>query len=247
MCSVIFVPLMAQDGAIGAITVFRYDVRPFDDRLIDLIQTFAAKAVIAIENMRQFRALQALSAEPGDRVQAQVGEIERMGRLKRFLTAAVADAVMSSGSDRKLASHRALLGVLFCDIRGFTAFCETAEPEETIEVLQTDHDEMGRLIEAHGAGVDHRMGDGIVVLFNDPMPCDDPTGKAVRLAVAMRDRMAELCATWRKMGPPAGLWRGHIARLCHGGDGRVGQAHRLYRLADRRELGRPSVRRGAGR
>ncbi len=83
---------------------------------------------------------------------------------------------------RLLSSHRALLGVLFCDIRGFTAFCETAEPEETIEVLQTYHEEMGKLINAHGAGVDHRMGDGIMVLFNDPLPCDDPAGEAVRLA-----------------------------------------------------------------
>ena len=93
-----------------------------------------------------------------------------------------------------LSSHRALLGVLFCDIRGFTAFCETAEPEETIEVLQTYHEEMGKLDHDHGAGVDHRMGDGIMVLFNDPLPCDDPAGDAVRLAVAMRARMAELCS-----------------------------------------------------
>ena len=85
-----------------------------------------------------------------------------------------------------LTSHRALLGVLFCDIRGFTAFCETAKPEETIEVLQIYHEEMGKLIDAHGAGVDHRMGDGIMVLFNDPLPCDDPAGDAVRLAIAMR-------------------------------------------------------------
>jgi adenylate cyclase len=92
------------------------------------------------------------------------------------------------------------LGVLFCDIRGFTAFCETAEPEETIEVLQTYHQEMGKLINAHGAGVDHRMGDGIMVLFNDPIPCDDPAGNAVRLAIAMRARMAELGKDWKRMG-----------------------------------------------
>ena len=75
-----------------------------------------------------------------------MGEIERMGRLKRFLPAAVADAVVSSGNEKLLSSHRALIAVLFCDIRGFTAFCESAEPEETIEVLQTYHEEMGRLI-----------------------------------------------------------------------------------------------------
>lgn len=194
------VPIIGAQGPIGSMSVHRNTVRPYTDDEISLIQSFAAQAVIAIENVRQFRALEALNAELGDRVQAQVGEIERMGRLKRFLPAAVADAVVSSGSEKMLKSHRALLGVLFCDIRGFTAFCETAEPEETIEVLQTYHDEMGRLIEAHGAGVDHRMGDGIMVLFNDPLPCDDPAGAAVRLGVAMRARMTELCARWKKMG-----------------------------------------------
>ena len=194
------VPLMRDGVALGTITLSRREVRPFSTSHIQLVETFAAQAVIAIENVRQFKALEALNAELGARVDAQVGEIERMGRLKRFLPAAVADAVVSSGSEDMLSSHRAMLGVLFCDIRGFTAFCETAEPEETIEVLQTYHQEMGRLINDHGAGVDHRMGDGIMVIFNDPLPCDDPAGEAVRLAVAMRARMAELCRVWRRMG-----------------------------------------------
>ncbi|MGL6212080.1 MAG: GAF domain-containing protein [Paracoccaceae bacterium] len=199
------VPLFHAGRAIGAISVHRREVRLFSDDEITVIESFAAQAVIAIENVRQFKALEALNAELGTRVQEQVGEIERMGRLKRFLPAAVADAVISSGSERMLASHRALLGVLFCDIRGFTAFCERAEPEETIEVLQTYHEEMGRLINEHGAGVDHRIGDGIMVLFNDPLPCDDPAGAAVRLALAMRDRMAELCARWKKLGHRLGF------------------------------------------
>jgi class 3 adenylate cyclase len=138
-------------------------------------------------------------------VEEQVGEIERMGRLKRFLPAAVADTVISQGADKLLSSHRALLGVLFCDIRGFTAFCESAEPEETIEVLQSYHEEMGKLINEHNAGVDHRMGDGIMVLFNDPVPCDDPAGDAVRLAVAMRAKMAELCKNWKRLGHRLGF------------------------------------------
>jgi class 3 adenylate cyclase len=104
-----------------------------------------------------------------------------------------------------LSSHRALIATLFCDIRGFTAFCETAEPEETIEVLQTYHEEMGRLISAHGAGVDKRMGDGIMVILNDPLPCDDPAGDAVRLAIAMRARMEELCKTWKRLGHRLGF------------------------------------------
>ena len=152
--------------------------------------------MIAIENVNQFKALETLNAELGDRVDQQVDEIERMGKLKRFLPAAVANTVVSQGSEKMLSSHRALLGVLFCDIRGFTAFCETAEPEETIEVLQTYHEEMGRLINEFGAGVDHRMGDGIMVLFNDPVPCADPAGDAVGLAISMRSKMAELATKW---------------------------------------------------
>jgi len=200
--SVLFVPLIQGNEAIGCITLFRgRDVTtPFDVRQVTLVETFAAQAVIAIENVRQFKALETLNAELGDRVEEQVAEIERMGKLKRFLPAAVADTVVSLGSEKMLKSHRALLGVLFCDIRGFTAFCETAEPEETIEVLQIYHEEMGKLINAHGAGVDHRMGDGIMVLFNDPIPCDDPAGDAVPLAVAMRGRMAELGKDWKRMG-----------------------------------------------
>ena len=200
MRTALFVPLKSEDKSIGVIVLYRLKVAPFSEDEIALVQTFAAQAVIAIENVRQFKALEKLNAELGDRVEKQVGEIERMSKLKRFLPAAVADTVVSTGSEKILKSHRALLGVLFCDIRGFTAFCETAEPEETIEVLQSYHEEMGKLINAHGAGVDHRSGDGIMVLFNDPLPCDDPASDAVRLAVAMRERMADLCQQWKRMG-----------------------------------------------
>ena len=195
-----YVPLILLGKPIGGLFLYRREVSPFREDEVALVNSFAAQAVIAIENVRQFKALETLNAELGDRVREQVDEIERMGKLKRFLPSAVADTVISSGSDKMLSSHRALLGVLFCDIRGFTAFCETAEPEETIEVLQTYHEEMGKLINAHGAGVDHRMGDGIMVLFNDPLPCEDPAGNAVRLAIAMRERMAELGKEWKRLG-----------------------------------------------
>ena len=205
MRTALFVPLIADGEGIGVVVLYKHEVAPFKPDEISLVQTFAAQAVIAIENVKQFKALEQLNAELGERVDEQVGEIERMGRLKRFLPAAVADTVVSSGSEEMLKSHRALLGVLFCDIRGFTAFCETAEPEETIEVLQTYHEEMGKLINAHGAGVDHRMGDGIMVLFNDPVPCNDPAGEAVRLAIAMGERMAELCTKWKHLGHRLGF------------------------------------------
>ena len=198
--TILQVPLMQQNQPIGLLSIYRTEVHAYNENEIALLKTFAAQAVIAIENVQQFKALETLNAELGERVKEQVGEIERMGKLKRFLPSAVADAVVSSGSEKMLSSHRALLGVLFCDIRGFTAFCETAEPEETIEVLQTYHEEMGKLINDHAAGVDHRMGDGIMVLFNDPLPCEDPAGDAVKLAIAMRARMSELCRAWKRMG-----------------------------------------------
>ncbi len=199
------VPIFVRGEVWGSINLMWPPDRLPRDSDTQLVEGFASQAAIAIENVRQFRALEALNAELGDRVQAQVGEIERMGRLKRFLPAAVADTVISSGSEKLLSSHRALLGALFCDIRGFTAFCETAEPEETIEVLQTYHEEMGKLINAHEAGVDLRMGDGIMVLFNDPLPCDDPAGEAARLAIAMRARMVDLCMRWKRLGHRLGF------------------------------------------
>lgn len=203
--SVIFAPIMGQSGALGAMALFREEVRPFDPSQVELVESFASQAAIAIENVRQFKALESLNAELGDRVEKQVSEIERMGKLKQFLPAAVADTVISQGSEKLLKSHRALLGVLFCDIRGFTAFCESAEPEETIDVLQSYHEEMGKLISLHGGGVDHRMGDGIMVLFNDPLPCEDPAGDAVRLAIAMRAKMIELCKKWKRLGHRLGF------------------------------------------
>jgi class 3 adenylate cyclase/putative methionine-R-sulfoxide reductase with GAF domain len=206
------VPLLSDNRTVGAIGLFRREVRPFTDGEIDLVKTFAAQAVIAVDNVKQFKALearteevQALNIDLESRVAVQVGELERLGRLKRFLSPQVVDAVVSSGDESLLSSHRALIAVLFCDIRGFTAFCEMAEPEETIEILQTYHEEMGNLINAHGAGVDHRSGDGIMVIFNDPLPCDNPAGDALRMALAMRDQMATLCKDWRRLGHKLGF------------------------------------------
>ncbi|MEM7497978.1 MAG: GAF domain-containing protein [Pseudomonadota bacterium] len=199
------VPLLSRGKGIGALVLYRKTVDPYAPDQIALVETFAAQASIAIENVRQFRAMEALNASLETQVQEQVGQIERMGRLKRFLSPAVADALANSGDESALASHRALIATLFCDIRGFTAFCEVAEPEETIEVLQAYHEEMGTLISAHGGGVDKRMGDGIMVIFNDPLPCDDPAGDAVRLAIAMQDRMTELCKSWRRLGHRLGF------------------------------------------
>lgn len=206
------VPLISEGEGIGALVLFRKTVKPYTSDQIALIETFAAQAVIALENVIQFEELEARTAEVlalnqalETKVAAQVEEIERVGRLRQFLSPAVADAFVSSGDDSGLTSHRALIATLFCDIRGFTAFCETAEPEETIEVLQTYHKEMGDLIFAYHGGVDKRMGDGIMVIFNDPFPIDDPAGQAVRLALAMQTKMRGLCASWKDVGHKLGF------------------------------------------
>jgi len=139
------------------------------------------------------------------RVEQQVGELERLARLRRFLSPQVADAVLSSGEEDRLASHRALIATVFCDLRGFTAFSGSAEPEEAMQVLQIYHETMGQLIHAHGGTIDHRAGDGIMIIFNDPLPCDEPALEAVRMAMRMRERMDELTSEWRKLGHRLGF------------------------------------------
>ncbi len=205
MRSLIIVPLILEQRVLGVICLYKLEISPFSEDEAAMVENFAEQAVIAIEKVRQFRELEKLNNELEEQVRSQVGELERLGKLKRFLPAAVADTIVTSGTENVLSSHRALLGALFCDIRGFTAFCEKAEPEETIEVLQSYHEEMGKLINAHRAGVDLRMGDGIMVLFNDPLPCEDPAGEAVRLALAMRACMDDLCKKWKRLGHRLGF------------------------------------------
>lgn len=205
------VPLFANGLAIGCIALYRREVRLFDDSQIELVKTFAAQAVIALEKTLQSKALEdrtaeveALNNDLEQRVETQVDQLERLGRLRRFLSPQVADAVVSSGDTDLLGCHRAMIATLFCDIRGFTAFCESAEPEETIGVLQTYHETLGQLVHQADAGFDHRAGDGIMVIFNDPVPCDDP----LRLAATMRKRMVVLCAKWGKLGHRLGFGGG---------------------------------------
>jgi GAF domain-containing protein len=206
------VPLVRDGVAFGSINLSQYQVKPFSNADIELVRTFAEQAVIAIDNVRQYKELQKRTEEVEDlntgletRVTEQVDQLERLGRLRRFLSPQVADAVVSKGDSALLGSHRAMIAILFCDIRGFTAFCESAEPEETIEVLQTFHETLGKLIHDAGAGFDHRSGDGIMVIFNDPIPCDDPAGAALRVAFDMRNAMDQLCAGWRKLGHRLGF------------------------------------------
>jgi adenylate cyclase len=133
------------------------------------------------------------------RVDEQVEELEKMNRLRRFLSPTLAELILSSGEDL-LESHRREIAVLFADLRGWTAFSVTTEPEEVMGVIREYHEGMGKLIREFEATVGWFAGDGLMVWFNDPIPCPDPAAKAVRMAVAMRGVMAELTSKWRKRG-----------------------------------------------
>lgn len=139
------------------------------------------------------------------RVKSQVEQLEVMGRLKRFLSPQVADLIVSSGDESLLDSHRSEVAALFCDLRGFTQFSETAEPEDVIAVLQTYHEGMGRLIYEYEGMIDHRAGDGIMAIFNDPLPCEEPALQAIRLALAMHEEMKARAEEWRKIGHDLGF------------------------------------------
>jgi adenylate cyclase len=146
------------------------------------------------------------------RVEQQLSEIERVSRLKRFLSPQVTELILSSGDGRVLESHRRAVTVLFCDLRGFTAFAELTEPEEVMSILREYHAVLGSLIHKHEGTVERFAGDAIMVLFNDPLPCPDPCLRAVRMAIEMRDQVAQLALQWHKQGHELGFGVG----IAHG-------------------------------
>lgn len=162
--------------------------------LHDAVQTQARKLDA------QAAELAAWNRELEQRVAAQLREIERVGRLRRFLPPQVAEMIVSSGDERVLASHRRDIAALFCDLRGFTAFAETSEPEDVMAVLHEYHETLGPLIHEYEGTLERYAGDGLLVFFNDPLPCPDPGARAVRLAVAMREGVTERALDWRRRG-----------------------------------------------
>ena len=139
------------------------------------------------------------------RVADQVDEIERLARLKRFLPGEVAELVTTEGNESLLESHRRYIACLFCDIRRFTIMTESMEPEDVMDVLRGFHEEVGKLVVHYGGTIGYRAGDGVMVFFNDPLPCDDPDLRAARLALDVRQSFAELCQRWTKLGADVGL------------------------------------------
>jgi class 3 adenylate cyclase/CheY-like chemotaxis protein len=146
------------------------------------------------------------------RVEDQLGEIERVSRLKRFLPPQIAELVISSGNESVLASHRREITVVFCDLRGFTAFAETAEPEEVMAVLRDYHAGLGRIIHAFEGTLERFVGDGLMVLFNDPLPCPDSAARAVKMAIAMRSAVGAMAEGWARRGHDLGFGVG----IAHG-------------------------------
>jgi class 3 adenylate cyclase len=139
------------------------------------------------------------------RVQEQVDQIERLGRLRRFFSPQLAELIVNGGADDPLKTHRRELTVVFLDLRGFTAFAESAEPEEVMGVLHEYHARMGRLIVDYEGTLEHFAGDGMMIFFNDPLPVPNPAERAIRMSLAMREHVEELKVKWHKLGYDLGF------------------------------------------
>jgi adenylate cyclase len=186
--SLLGVPIKRDGELVGVITLARMDIRPFDDTEIALVSTFAEQAAIAIENARMVETI--------DRQRTE---------LARFVSPQIAALVSSEEGEQLLAGHRRQITAVFCDLRGFTTFSETAEPEELLGVLRAYHGAMGALVVEHGGTLEHFAGDGMLVFFNDPVEQADHAQRAVTMAIAMRERFADLADGWHKLGYELGL------------------------------------------
>jgi class 3 adenylate cyclase len=183
-----------------------YLTKPVDHAaLVARVRSMLRIKALHDEVEQQAQRLAEWNSRLEERVAAQVAELERMGGLRRFLAPQVADALLSAGGEAVLESHRRDIVVLFCDLRGFTAFSETSEPEEVMTVLSEFHGALGPLVHEHEGTLDRFMGDGMMVFFNDPVPCPDAPERAVRLAIAMREAVARLAAGWSRRGYRIGL------------------------------------------
>jgi len=197
----------------------------------------------------QAAELAAWNRELERRVRDQVDALERMSRLRRFLSPQLAELVVSSGDESFLQSHRREITVVFCDLRGFTSFAETVEPEDVMAVLGEYHAALGDLVHRFDGTLERFTGDGLMVIFNDPLDCPDAPERAVRMALAMRGRVAELGEGWKRkdydLDFGVGIAQGHATLGRIGFEGRwdytaIGSvtnlAARLCAEAERRQI-----------
>jgi class 3 adenylate cyclase len=205
--TMISVPLIREGNAIGAIMVRRGEVRAFTANEIQLLQTFADQAVIAIENTRLFKEIGEKNRQLADwnrtleaRVAEGIATLERAARLQRFLPRQVADMLMGDGGEESLRTHRRDITVVFLDLRGFTAFTETADPEEVMHVLGEYYAAMGRLVHDHGGTLASYSGDGIMAFFNDPIPMPDAPMRAAAMAIEMQQSFRPISLRWKERG-----------------------------------------------
>lgn len=252
--AVLVVPLVDQQGTLGSLVVLRRASGPFEGSLTGLMRTFANQAVLAMRNARLFTevdhkshaletANETVRAQADklreqteqlknwnksleERVATQLSEIERIRKLERFLAPQVAQLIASSDSpEGLLTSQRREVTVVFCDLRGFTAFTEATEPEEAMNVLREYHAALGKLIFKYEGTLDKYAGDGVMILFNAPIQFEDHTKRAVKMAVEMRDTIGPLTERWRNRGHSLGFGIG-IA-LGYATLGQVGFEQRL--------------------
>jgi class 3 adenylate cyclase len=182
--------------------------------------------VIAIENARLLKELRErtdeletqsqevakLNQQLERRVADQVGEIERMSRLRRFLPPQVVDLIIASGTEKRLESHRREITALYCDLRGFTGFSESSDPEDVMLLLREYHAALGEIIIKYSGTLEHYAGDGVMVFFNDPIPVPNPALQAVHAALDMRTAIGSLTEKWRRLGHELGFGVG----IAHG-------------------------------
>ncbi|HEX5612739.1 MAG TPA: response regulator [Burkholderiales bacterium] len=161
------------------------------------------KSLLRIKQL--YDELGALNASLEQRVAEQVKELERFGRLRRFVSPRIGELILSGEVDDPLKTHRREITVVFTDLRGFTVFSETAEPEEAMDVLRAYHAEIGRIVMAHEGTIEHFAGDGVMILFNDPIPLAEHEMAAIRMALEMRDSVGALAAGWKKRGHDLGF------------------------------------------